>query len=266
MTGLYVYKCVGIMCAANTVAIETSCRQGSVAVSDGANVLAEAQFSSHMRHAAELLPTIRRLVAEQHWQPNAVDRIAVSIGPGSFTGLRIGVTFARTLSTWTGASIIAVPTVDVIAATAEPVLRQTAGDRQGYLAVILDAKRRQVYAALYRWTGSVVENIIPARLTRVPALLGDLDGPVWVTGEGVDYHLDDIEQYDVHFLSRAVWTPHAAMVARVGNTLAEAGSFVDADRLTPLYLRLPEAEERRLAREGTLPDDMDSPYRDNPDG
>src|ERR1700742_766157 len=87
------------------IAIETSGRIGSVALVDGDTVLPEAQFQHGLKHAAEIVPTIDRLCCARGWQPKDVEHLYVSVGPGSFTGLRIGVTLAKTLALATGVKL-----------------------------------------------------------------------------------------------------------------------------------------------------------------
>src|SRR5213592_2539035 len=94
------------------LAIETSGKIGSIALADASRVLCEEQFEHGLQHAAKMIPMIDRLCAAQGWKPRDIEHVYVSIGPGSFTGLRIAVTAAKTLAFATGAKIVAVPTID----------------------------------------------------------------------------------------------------------------------------------------------------------
>ena len=80
------------------IAVETSGRIGSVAVGLDDCLLAQRQFSGALQHSKELMPTIDRIVADQSWRPSDIDELYVSAGPGSFTGIRIAVTLAKTLA------------------------------------------------------------------------------------------------------------------------------------------------------------------------
>src|SRR3954470_21775231 len=103
---------------ARGIAVETSGRIGSIAtVLDGV-VLAEEQFAHGLQHAAQILPIIDRLCRAQRWTPRDVEQLYISAGPGSFTGLRIAVTVAKTMALATGVKIVAVPSVSVLAANA----------------------------------------------------------------------------------------------------------------------------------------------------
>src|SRR3712207_4335538 len=123
------------------LAIETSGRAGSVAVVDGGRVVAEEQFPHGLQHAAQLVPILDRLIRARGWTPRDVEELYVSAGPGSFTGLRIGGTLAKTMALATNAKLVAVPTVRVLAENAPP--------DAGHVVIVLDAKRDQIFAARF---------------------------------------------------------------------------------------------------------------------
>src|SRR5207253_5933848 len=127
------------------LAIETSGRIGSVALVEGAAIVAEEQFSHGLKHAAEMVPMIDRLCRERGWTATDFAQIYVSAGPGSFTGLRIGITLAKTLAFATGLRLVAVPSVRVLAENAPPDAR--------HLIIVLDAKRDQVFTARFERIG-----------------------------------------------------------------------------------------------------------------
>ena len=132
------------------VAIETSGRIGSVAVVRDGAVVTEEQFPHGLQNAAHVVPIIDRLTRAQGWSPRDVEQLYVSIGPGSFTGLRIGVTLAKTMALATSVKLVAVPTVRVLAENAPPEAR--------HVLVVLDAKRNQIFTArLERGGGEWIE-------------------------------------------------------------------------------------------------------------
>src|SRR3954451_21486055 len=100
------------------LAIETSGRVGSIAVvggdGDGDRIITEETFQHGLANAAQIIPIIDRLTRAQGWRPEQIERLYLSVGPGSFTGLRIGVTLAKTMALATGVKIVAVPTVRVL--------------------------------------------------------------------------------------------------------------------------------------------------------
>jgi len=139
------------------LAIETSGRMGSVAIAQGEELLGESRFTGPMRHSAEVFPAIVGLLERFGKKPVDIEQVYISVGPGSFTGLRIAVTIAKTMALANNVGIIAVDTLDVIAAnvinftTAENSQDKLGGLRPNeLLATILDAKRGQFFVAVYR--------------------------------------------------------------------------------------------------------------------
>jgi tRNA threonylcarbamoyladenosine biosynthesis protein TsaB len=231
------------------LAIETSGRTGSIAVSEDGRVLAEEQFSHGLKHAAGIVPIIDRLCASRGWRPADVEEIYVSAGPGSFTGLRVGVTVAKTLAFATGARVVAVPSVEVLARNAP------AGWQN--LVIVLDAKREQIFTASFESRDGTPVPREPAHLDSLPEILGRTPRPVHLLGEGIAYHEKFIPPDDpaIHVTDSSTWQGRAAVVAELGNQLARAGQFADPVRLTPIYIRKPEAEEKFEQRreQGTRP-------------
>lgn len=219
------------------IAVETSSASGSVALALGPDLLAEQTFSTKTQHARELLPTLAGLFEQCSWRTGEVEECFLSIGPGSFTGLRVAVAFARHLALATGARLCAVPTLEVIAANAlwlsSPPQR---------LAVILDAKRGQVFGATFTLQGASYRRDDEARMVEASALLHE-GSRISVMGEGIDYHREPVEASGAAILDRSLWTPRAGGVHRLGGEMSRVGSFTAQHELVPFYLRRPEAEE-----------------------
>ena len=232
------------------LAIETSSRVGSVAISDGSCIIGERSFCHGLQNAAKILPLIDELCRELHIGPADLTDIAVSVGPGSFTGLRIGVTLAKTLAFSTGARLIAVPSL--------PVIAHNAPSGGHCLMPILDAKRDQVFSAISRRTGGGLEELAPPQLVHLPDLLVKSPRPVMVIGEGVTYHRQHLagaaqmgnlgsDSENILIAPEDTWYPRAATVARLAIELRSRGELADPFTLAPLYIRKPEAQERMEA-------------------
>jgi tRNA threonylcarbamoyladenosine biosynthesis protein TsaB len=161
----------------------------------------------------------------------------VSVGPGSFTGLRIGVTLAKTLAMVTGARVVAVPSVRVLA-------RNAPGEAR-HLIIVLDAKRGQIFTARFEREGEGWGEREPAHLDDLKSMIGRAPKPIWLLGEGIPFHRDSIagEEGVVMETPAELWLPRARAVAEEGMGMAREGKFIEAARLTPLYIRKPEAEE-----------------------
>lgn len=223
------------------LALETSGRVGSVALAEDGTVVAEERFPHGLKHAAGLVPMIDRLCADQGWKPVDIREIYVSVGPGSFTGLRVGITVAKTLAFATGASVVPVQTLDVLARNAPPGWQN--------LVVVLDAKRDQVFTATFANAGGEPRQREPARLDSLAATLSRAPRPVHLLGEGIPFHRQHIpDDPEVIVTPEDTWRPLAASVARIGATMARAGMTTDPMALAPVYIRRPEAEEVFEAR------------------
>lgn len=227
------------------LALETSGRTGSVALAQDGVVLAEEQYPHGLKHAAGVVPIIDRLCRGRGWAPRDIEEVYVSAGPGSFTGLRVGVTVAKTLALVTGAKVVAVPTAEVLARNGP------AGWEN--LVIVLDAKRDQVFTATFaNVDGRPVERE-PARLDGLAPVLARTPRPVHLIGEGIPYHAKFIPGDDARVIVTApgLWQARAAAVVEIGAALARRGRFSDPDVLTPIYIRRPEAEEKLGAKQLT---------------
>jgi tRNA threonylcarbamoyladenosine biosynthesis protein TsaB len=251
---------------ARILALETSGQTGSVAIGTADGVIAAEQLPVDVRHASELMPAVQRLIAQPGWAADSISDVFISIGPGSFTGLRIAVSVARTLAWSIGARIVAVPTMDALARNA-----LLADPTPAHVAMIVDAKRAQVYTACYRIETAAQAEAPPQTITSAQAeacgslgrcvevigaclaepreFLSRCPQPVAVLGEGIPRHRAAIEAAGASVLPESLWTGRAQAVLAVGLDKARAGAFTPARELVPLYIRRPEMEERWEARQ-----------------
>ena len=234
------------------LAIETSSRNGSLALAAmhpaGEQLLAYRPFDQTRPtrdHAVDMLPMLDRTLAELGRQPTDIAEVYVSAGPGSFTGLRIAFTFARSLAFSIGCRLVLVPTVEVLAENAPADAIN--------VAVVLDAKRSQVYTAVFSRpaAGGPLTQIYPTGVVAPAEMLAASPRPLHVLGEGIDYHREALSfGPDVIELPRELWPPRADAVYRLGRRLAQAGRFTPPDAAIPTYIRRPEAEEVWERRHG----------------
>jgi tRNA threonylcarbamoyladenosine biosynthesis protein TsaB len=217
------------------LAIETSGRAGALAIVEGGRIVAEEVFPQGLKHAAELLPRLDGLLRARNWTPGSLEELYVSVGPGSFTGLRIGIALAKTLAMVSGAKIVAVPSTRVLA--------RNAPDEARHVLVVLDARRGSIFVAWYeKADGDWIERE-PAHLDRLSEVLARVPKPIHVLGEGLSIH-NLPRDCAVIPTAPETWEPAVAHVARLGMVSARAGDFISADMLLPLYLRASEAEEK----------------------
>lgn len=223
----------------SVLALETSGRVGSVALGAGDSLVEARTFEAANSHGVELLPTVASICSRAGLTPDAIRQVYVSAGPGSFTGLRVGVTFAKALAFATGAKVVCVPTLAVIAANALDL-----SDPPPRVVPVLDAKRKRVYAAAFELRAGGYEPI-DEPLERDPAEYLAKQGPAGVLGEGVAIHRTVLEvTQGVTILPESLHRARAENVLALGRKLAAAGQFTDIGKLVPTYIRLPEAVER----------------------
>ena len=258
------------------LAVETSSRVGSVALARGPVVLAEKVFSAPLQHSAEIFPAISQLLDRFDCRADSIAQVHIAVGPGSFTGLRIAVTIAKTLHLANSATIVAVDSLDVIAANVDdgPCGRPLRNSEavMDHIAVVLDAKRGEFYAAVYRRADHAAQTNetpvaehrdyeIPAPGDRIwrkigPDCLTTADelferfagqGPLGLVGDGLLYRRGEFSAEGVHILSPEYWSPRASNVHHLGYQKARAGLFANPLTLTPFYLRGPHVTLRGRA-------------------
>lgn len=218
------------------LAIETATLTGGAALLDGDRVVAEVTLSVALQHSERLLASVDRLLGDCEWTVAALDGIAVSIGPGSFTGLRVGLATAKGLALASGLPIVPVPTLDALAAGLPFA--------DAPVCPLLDARKGEVYVCLYRWAGGRMERLWDYLALPPAEAVRRLTPPVIVLGDGVEPcrpHLAALGE-GVREAPPARRLPSAAMVGQLARDLLVAGHMVDADALVPLYLRPSEAE------------------------
>jgi tRNA threonylcarbamoyladenosine biosynthesis protein TsaB len=219
------------------IAIETSSRAGSIAIVEDGRVRSEEQFPQGLQHAAGVISIIDRLTRAARWTPGDLSEVYVSVGPGSFTGLRVGITVAKTLAMALGARVVAVPTAEVLV--------RNAPEGWQHAIIVLDAKRGQIFTARFENKSGEVVAIDPAHLDTLTNMLARSPRPVHLLGEGIPYHRQFLpSDPGVVITPEELWRPRAGVVAELGWRMSQAGEFVDVDKLTPLYIRRPEAEEK----------------------
>ena len=220
------------------LAIETSGRIGSVALVDENGAIEEREFPHGLQHAAGLIPLIDQLCSQRGWTPGELREVYVSAGPGSFTGLRIGVTLAKTLAFVTGAKLAAVPTMRILVANAPAEAR--------HAIIVLDAKRDQIFTARFEQIEQRWEEQEAPHLDSLAAMLSRSPRPIHLVGEGLLFHQQHIPSGadDIVITKPEVWRARASVVAAIGAEMARAGEFVDPFVLEPIYVRIPEAQEK----------------------
>ncbi len=226
--------------------LETSSLTGGAAIISRGRILGEVILSTKKTHSRRLISNILWLLDELDLTWETFDLVAIGQGPGSFTGLRIGIATAKGFAMARSLPVMGVPTLDVIAQNA--FLEQSR-----LICPVMDARRNQVYTSLYRPDPGLDR---PKRILDYiaiePAKLSDLipkDNHVLFIGDGINRYR---ELFETYFNKRAVfapeymWFPHPAIVGILAEKMINEGQkTADPSILTPIYCRLSEAEEKK---------------------
>jgi tRNA threonylcarbamoyladenosine biosynthesis protein TsaB len=217
------------------LAVETSTSAGGVALLEGERLRGEYLLDVRATHSERLMPAIDRLLADAGWTPADLTGLAVAVGPGSFTGLRIGLSAVKGLALALGVPVAAVPTLDALAATLPFAMLP--------VCPVLDARKGEVYTSLYRWDGAAMRREWEYLALPPAALAVRLDEPVILLGDGASAIASELaRQAPPH---RRLASPAAVGVLGLGQLAA--GQCVSAADLVPIYLRPSEAELKRRA-------------------
>ena len=226
-----------------TLAIETSCAAGSVCLSDGEEILQQRYLGEGMIHGRELIPAVRDIMKEQDWSPTDLELIAVSLGPGSFTGLRVGLAAAKTLAMTCEAELVGVPTLEVMA--------RNAPDDAEFVCPMTDARRKEVNACLFQREGDEIKACWEYQTFPPTELCEKLPSGTWLLGDGLKAYEDAFNaRQDLRKLEENSWYARSQWVARLGYRKCLAGEADDPHSLVPIYLRLPPVMEK-LAKAAT---------------
>jgi tRNA threonylcarbamoyladenosine biosynthesis protein TsaB len=232
--------------------IETSTTQGGVALVDASGLVSEYTLNVEVTYSERVLPAIERMLEDAGIALSALGGLAVSIGPGSFTGLRIGLSTVKGLAYATGLPVAAVPTLEAMAWVL-PEARLP-------VCPVLDARRQEVYAALFRHGPEGLVRLMEDTALAPEALAACIEEPTLFLGDALHTYGDLLrrllgERFRLPPLVQR--GPRAACVAELGRQRLLRGERESVAHLVPSYLRMPEAELRRQAggppRRGTAP-------------
>jgi tRNA threonylcarbamoyladenosine biosynthesis protein TsaB len=219
--------------------LETSERVGQVAVALNDRLLGLRRLEQARRHNRDLAPAVHDLCAEQGWRVRDLGAVIVSRGPGSYTGLRVGVMSAKALAYATGCALLAVETFHAVAAQAP-----LAVDR---LDVLADAQQGHVYVQSFLRGGEALRPAAPLRIQPLGDWLAQRATDTWASGPGLVVYADRLPA-GTPVVEKELWYPQAVSVMRLGWERYVRGERDDFWSLEPLYLRPSAAEEKWQTR------------------
>lgn len=272
----------------NILAIETTGKYGSASVINEAGEVFSAISTEEMNHLKGMMILIDEAIREAGIDKSELTHIAASVGPGSFTGIRIGVVTARVMAQMLGLPCVSVSSLE---AMAERVLDAAVSAGSLYVVPVINARRHQTYAGVWEaeFTSDyghkalclvmeekqyMIEELLAELSSKIAKLEAEASGraqslkdllgsAVFFTGDGIDAYMEIIEsslpEGIYAFAGEDLRYQHAESVARIALRKAKAGKVLGYNELMPEYMRLAEAEQRLKA--GTLSDRIRKPVQ-----
>lgn len=229
----------------NILAIDASGLSGSVAYISDYKLVGEYYICHKLTHSQTIMPMLEHLKGLIGFEMNEIDAVAVTSGPGSFTGIRIGVATAKAMALAIGVPIIGIPTLDVMAHNI-PFASEV-------ICPIMDARRNQVYTGIYQWENGILEREGDHLAVEIDELLEKLAGRQTIfLGDGVDVlkgKITDVMGDAAQFAPSFLHMQRASVLAQLACEAFEKGEMVDADEFVPIYLRKSQAERELEERE-----------------
>ncbi len=219
--------------------LETSSRTGQVALALGDELRGVRRLEEARRHARDLAPATAALLAEQGWRPRDLQAVIVSRGPGSYTGLRVGIMSAKAFAYATGCALLAVDTFAALALQAPPSVSR--------LDVLADAQQDKIYVQSFIRSTKGWQPASALAIRRVADWLATREPNAWATGPGLSKWASHLPA-DVPRLDASLWEPQPASLLYIGLARYRAGERDDPWTLEPLYLRPSSAEEQWRGR------------------
>lgn len=237
--------------------IDASSKFLNIAFSEDEDIIREEFHLLDRRHASELVPKVKELLKKSKVPINKIDAFVIGLGPGSFTGLRIGVSAVKGFGMASGKPCIGIASIDSIACNAL--------ENNRYIIPIIDAKRSQVYAAIYRRKAGRVVRLSDYMVLPVDKLMKKVKGDSVFLGDGVSLYRDKIVDYinqdsaptkvgaesgknkrQLAFLPEEYWYPGAGNLIKLGFSKIKKVKKTNLDKLTPLYLYPEDCQIKKL--------------------
>jgi len=231
------------------LSIDSSAVAASVALTREKHLLGEFYCNVGLTHSQTLMPMVQNLLLCAKVPVSAVDLFAVSAGPGSFTGIRIGIASIKGLAFPENKPCIGVSTLEVIACNLVHL--------EGTVCAVMDARCGQVYNAIFKATGGTLSRLTPDRAISIDDLAAECEKyekPLFLVGDGAKlcYNRQRFQGLGAKFPPEPLLYQRASGVAQVAAQDYEAGKSVSPAALMPVYLRPPQAERALVRRKGGL--------------
>ena len=228
------------------LAFETSAKAASVALMEGAKLLGEAYQNTGLTHSQTLMVMAEDVLKQCGKSAQDVEAVAVAEGPGSFTGVRIGVAAAKGYAWGKEIPCYGVSTLEAMA--------ESLGLYEGFICPVMDARRSQVYNALFRVEKGIISRVAEDRAIALADLkeeLLQLEGPIYLVGDGSTLTYNTLKDSVENLILPPEHRMHqrAVGVGLVAARMAAEGLAPSGGELTPNYLRLSQAEREKLEKQ-----------------
>ncbi len=228
------------------LSVDSSAKSASAALTDNGRIIAECYSDAGLTHSKTLIPMIDGVFKNADTDLSTVDVFAVTHGPGSFTGVRIGVAAIKGLADALGKKCIGISTLEAIA-----------WSLQGFNCIAvcaMDARCNQVYTASFAINGNCIERLSEDEAISIDELLErlkNIEGDIYFVGDGAKLCFDKCTLKNAHLAPAHIVLQHAGCVGLCAEKKLEIQAPVDAGQLTPVYLRVPQAERELKKRQNT---------------
>lgn len=226
--------------------LDTSSIVASVAIGDEEKLIAEYTINHKKTHSQKLLPMIEEVLERCELKTKDIDLFGVSLGPGSFTGLRIGITTVKVMAQALNKPVVGVSSLEGLAYNI-PFF-------DGLICPIIDAQRESVYSAIYSWEGDKLNTVKQGDVFEVKDLLKhvkDLNKKTIFLGDGLNRFKDQIQEELPSisiFPNSSVVLPRASSILEIVKSKSKQGLVSEAKDILPIYMRKSQAERQYEAR------------------
>ena len=221
------------------LALETSSKTFSLAVADGEKILCSRNVVLDKVLSSSIIPNIQRVLRKAGWKLSDIDGIAVGLGPGSFTSLRVGLATVKGLAFAAQKPLVGIPSLDVLAMGA-------AGEPEETVCTLNDARRNLVYACFYANRGGCIERISDYLLTNIDDVLLRIKGKTLFVGDGAALYHDQLgKKKHCRIADKKFWSPQAKRMIPLALERFRKKAYDSLEQLNPLYLYPEDCQVQR---------------------
>lgn len=229
------------------LAFDSTARVASVAVTEGDKALLSYSIDNGLTQSELLLPMAEAALKALGLSFKDVGAYAVTVGPGSFTGVRIGVSLVKGLAFGKDTPCIPVSTLEALAENLRGL--------DGIIVPVMDARRAQVYTAIFDGADGALTRLTDDEAIAISELyerLKDSERNIYLVGDGYDVAYTALSKMGLKGLSKTplpLRMQNAASVGRIARRMLDAGEYATDEKISPVYLRMPQAERERLEKQ-----------------